>query len=483
MSYIGHRLKDGYGVSKNVIDRLLSSDNPPQIVITADCGSSDHIGIESLKNAGVDVIVTDHHAIPSEGIPGAAHSVVNPAREDCTYPDGAISGCMVSWLVMCQVRNILIERKYLPEDTPKLGSLLDYVALSTVADAVSMMSPSNRAVVVSGLGEINMLDKPAWMALAKLCNKNGYASSQFTADDLGFVIGPRINAQGRIDDPMKALQFLLSEESGAADTCLAIMDKNNESRKVIEKEMVSRAKFKADGFVRYGLKSLVIFEEDFHPGVQGIVASRLVDSYGLPAVVFSPGSDANELAGSARTISDIHIRDVLQKIDDENPGLILSFGGHKGAAGLKIVAEQIGVFGKAFEDVVINYQGGKDIQPKVYTDGGLEGFALSLATIEEIKRIEPFGRGFSEPVFEGVFTVEEIRILGKEPVHVGMKLSSGNETINSIWFRALDNPGDAFSMNIQDTIRCAYKLKVNNYRGRQHVQMVIEHAQPADVVV
>lgn len=483
LSYIGHRLTDGYGLSTNIIDRLLSSDIRPEVVITADCGSSDHERIQLLGNAGIDVIVTDHHAIPIEGIPGAAYAVVNPAREDCLYPDGAISGCMVSWLVMCQVRNELIERNYLPEDTPRLGSLLDYVALSTVADAVSLLSPTNRAVVMSGLDKINTLNKPAWMSLAKLCNKTGYSNSQFTAEDLGFLIGPRINAQGRVDDPIKALQFLLSESGTSADNYLEILDKNNMIRKVIEKEMVSAAKLKANELVRQGKKGLVIFEEDFHPGVQGIVASRLVDNYGLPTVVFSRVKEASELAGSARTISEIHIREALQKIDSAYPGLILTFGGHKGAAGLKIAADQLAVFAKAFEDVVSENESSIHLKPKVYTDGELGESALSISTIKEMKAVEPFGRGFAEPVFEGIFTIGEIRLLGKEPVHVGMKLSSGNESHNAIWFRALDNPGDMFCFNTRDTIRCAYKLKKNNYRGKQGVQLIIEHAQYADDIV
>ena len=481
LSHIGHRLTDGYGVSTNIIERILSSEIKPEIIITADCGSSDQKAISVLKDAGIDVIVTDHHAIPREGIPQSAYAVVNPVRDDCSYPDASISGCMVSWLVMCQVRNVLIEKNYLPATTPRLGNLLDYVALSTVADAVSLLSPSNRAVVMSGLDRMNALDKPAWMSLAKLCNKNGYTSARFTVEDLGFLIGPRINAQGRVDDPVKALDFLLAEDGSVADNYLDLLDKNNTIRKTIEKEMVAIAKEKAKQLVRQGRKGLVIYEKDFHPGVQGIVASRLVDSFGLPAVVFSPVNGATELTGSARTIPEIHIRDALQKIDNKYPGLILRFGGHKGAAGLKISSANIESFRQAFEDIMNKYEGKLDLlHPKVYTDGDLDKCHLTLDTINELKGVEPFGRGFAEPVFEGIFTIEELRIVGKEPIHVGFKLAKNNKTYSAIWFRALENPGEELPFHCNDTIQCAFKLKLNNFRGKQNVQMVIEHAQCAD---
>lgn len=477
LSHIGHRLTDGYGLSTNIIERILSSEVKPEIIITADCGSSDREGISVLRDAGIEVIVTDHHAIPREGIPQSAYAVVNPARDDCSYPDSSISGCMVSWLVMCQVRNVLIEKKYLPENTPRLGNLLDYVALSTVADAVSLLSPSNRAVVMSGLDRINALDKPAWMALAKLCNKDGYSSAQFSVEDLGFIIGPRINAQGRVDDPIKALDFLLAEDGTLADNCLNILEKNNTYRKAIEKEMVTIAKKKAKELVRQEGKGLVIYDKDFHPGIQGIVASRLVDSFGIPAVVFSPGNQSTELTGSARTIPEIHIRDVLQKIDNKYPGLILTFGGHKGAAGLKVSSVNIESFRQAFEDIMHEYGRKLDLHPKVYTDGKLDECDLTLDTINELKGVEPFGRGFAEPVFEGIFTIKELRIIGKEPIHVGFKLAKTNKTYSAIWFRALEQPGGELPFHCNDTIQCAFKLKLNDYRGRKSLQMVIEHAQ------
>lgn len=480
LSHIGHRLTDGYGLSPNIIERILSADTKPEIIITADCGSSDQEAISVLEEAGIDVIVTDHHAIPCGGIPQSAYAVVNPARDDCFYPDKSISGCMVSWLVMCQVRNILMEKKYLPATTPKLGNLLDYVALSTVADAVSLLSPSNRAVVVKGLNRINELDKPAWVSFAKLCNKNGYTSAQFTVEDLGFLIGPRINAQGRVDDPIKALDFLLAEDGFSADNYLDILDKNNTSRKVIEKYMVTIAKKKAKEFVRQKSKGLVIYEDDFHPGVQGIVASRLVDSFGLPAVVFSPANGSTEISGSARTIPEIHIRDALQEIDNRNPGLILRFGGHKGAAGLKISSENIESFRQAFESLMNEYGSNLNLHPKIHTDGDLDECQITLDTINELKGIEPFGRGFAEPVFEGIFTVEEFRIIGREPIHVVFKLAKKDKTYSAIWFRALEKPGGELPFYYNDTIKCAFKLKLNNFRGKQDVQMVIEHAQFSD---
>ncbi len=203
--FIGHRLEDGYGISDNLTRRILENNELPGLIITADCGSSDEENISRLQQAGIDVIVTDHHAIPESGVPSSTYAVINPVQQDCSYPDKTISGCMVSWLLMCLVRNRLIESGRLSSDISKLTFLLDFVALSTVADAVSLASPANRALINSGLQMMNTLARPCWRAVKRLSGKKG---ELFSVDDLGFQIGPRINARSRMADPYGAFHFL-----------------------------------------------------------------------------------------------------------------------------------------------------------------------------------------------------------------------------------------------------------------------------------
>lgn len=476
ISLIGHRLQDGYGISENLVDKILSLNEKPELIITADCGSSDELQISRLKNSGISVIVTDHHAIPVAGIPVSAVATINPTRQDCYYPDKFISGCMVSWLLMCLVRNRLIGHGILAGDTAKLGGLLDFVGLSTIADAVTFTSPTNRAVVTGGLQVINQLIKPAWCVLAKQLGKN--ERNPFTVEDLAFHIAPRINARSRMADPYAALNFFTVDDVGKADEYLQKLEKNNEERKITERNMVKIARQKAIKLHELQKSSLVISDSNFHAGVQGIVASRLVDSFGKPAVVLSPVIEGDVLSGSARTIPEVHLFRVLQKINARHPDLFLSFGGHSGAAGLKIRKKDFDVFRHAFEQTVQDEIHHRNLEPVILTDGNLEVEMLNLETLTELQKLEPYGREFEEPAFEGIFTVCKTRIVGAEPVHLSLKLEHKGLEFQAIWFNAMENPGDMQVINDGNTIRCAYKLKMNNFRGRRNLQLLVEYAEP-----
>lgn len=476
ISLIGHRINDGYGVSENLVDRILTLKKKPELIITADCGSSDEDQIKRLRENEIRVIVTDHHAIPQEGIPLSAVATVNPTRIDCNYPDKLISGCMVSWLLMCLLRNVLIEKKKVRDDVPKLGNLLDYVGLSTVADAVSLFNSSNRAVVKTGLSVMNDLSKPSWIAM-----KNQFANGGdhfFTAEDLAFKVGPRINARSRVADPYAALHFFMANNTSDADNIIRLLEKSNNERRDTEQKMVEIAMARASQSDDGKSKSLVISDDKFHVGVQGIVASRLVDAFGKPSVVFSPVSDGEVLSGSARTIPDVHIRNVLQRVHDKNQGLLLTFGGHKGAAGLKIEKNKVSLFRKAFDDEVSAEVGGKILKLFLFTDGDISEDKINLKTYNELKELEPYGREFEEPLFEGVFYVSRCKLVGNEAVHLSMDLISKKEKFPAIWFRAVSNQGDAPPIKPGDTIRCAYKLKQNQFRGKRNLQLFIEYAEP-----
>ena len=474
-SLIGHRIHDGYGISLPLVERTLSLKPLPTLVITADCGSSDEPRIARLKAAGIDVVVSDHHALPLEGPPPSAYACVNPTRSDCDYPDKTIAGCMVAWLLMSLARGVLVEWGALPEATPKLSPWLSYVALGTVADCVSLGgSPANRAVVSYGLTLINRMDAACWRAMAARLGADGVP---FNAETLAFQMGPRINARSRLDDPYAALHFMLAESDGVANRQLEVLDQDNQSRKAIEADMAEEARALAVPALEANEPAVVVLLEDGHPGVQGIVASRLVQAYGRPAVVLTRAAAPNMLTGSGRSIDGLHLRDALQRTFELAPEALPRFGGHSGAAGVGVPREQLAAFKAAFLQAVGEQLGDTPLYPRLWTDGELSTAQLSLATLVEIETLGPYGREFDPPLFEGRFIVEALRPVGAEGSHLMMELSMGAVTSKAIWFRAL-TPGELPSFSVGDTLHCAYKLNRNRWRGRESLQLMVEHASP-----
>ncbi len=491
MHFIGHRLKDGYGISCGLVNKILSNkddnkddnkeiNNLPDVIITADCGSSDEASILRLKENNIDVIVTDHHAIPLSGVPKSAYCTVNPTQADCEYPTKVIAGCMVSWLVMCALRSGLIEANLLAKDAPKLSGLLDFVSLGTVADAVSLACPVNRAVVRAGLMIMNQLKRPAWQAMQKLLKRIGddYSNNIFEVDDLGFQIGPRINARSRMTEPFAALDYLLASDSTKAFKALEILDKNNKERKLCEKEMLLIAHQQAKDQVAAGRHSLVIFDKSFHMGVQGIVASRLVEKFGRPCVVLSVMDDSR-ISGSARTISSVHIRDALEGVHALNKDVLLSFGGHTGAAGLKIPTERLDDFKNLFEQVIKSMVSLDTLKPEVFTDGALQAGQINFSTINALNNLAPFGRGFEAPVFEGEFEIEHFKYIGEDKTHgffILAKKEISTEIVHkfkAVWFqmRSVDDALENF--NCRDKVRAVYQISQQVYQGRRSVQIIL----------
>ena len=474
-SLIGHRIHDGYGISLPLVERALALTPRPSLVITADCGSSDEPRIARLTAEGIDVVVSDHHALPLEGPPPSAHACVNPTRDDCDYPDATIAGCMVAWLVMSLARGVLIEWGVLPQATPKLSPWLSYVALGTVADCVSLGgSPANRAVVTHGLALINRMEAACWRAMAE---RLGADSVPFDAETLGFQMGPRINARSRLDDPYAALHFMLAVDDATAARHLETLDQDNQSRKAIEADMAEEAKALALPALAADERAVVVFLEGGHPGVQGIVASRLVQAYGRPALVLTPAVAPGMLTGSGRSIEGLHLRDALQRTFELAPEALPRFGGHRGAAGVGVPAERLGAFKSAFLQAVGEQLGDAELHPKVLTDGVLAEHQLSLATLAELQALGPYGREFEAPLFQGDFLVERLRPVGADGTHLMLELSLGAVSHRAIWFRAL-TLGEVPGFGVGDRLRCAYKLNRNRWRGRESLQLMVEHAQP-----
>ncbi|MDR5897797.1 DHHA1 domain-containing protein [Halomonas vilamensis] len=474
-SLIGHRIHDGYGISLPLVERTLALKPEPTLVITADCGSSDEPRIARMKAAGIDVVVSDHHALPLEGPPASAFACVNPTREDCAYPDKTIAGCMVAWLLMSLARGVLIEWGALSEATPKLSPWLSYVALGTVADCVSLGgSPANRAVVSHGLTLINRMDAACWRAMAA---RLGQDSVPFNAETLAFQMGPRINARSRLDDPYAALHFMLAESDGVATRQLNVLDEDNQSRKAIEADMAEEACALAADDLAADSPAVVVLLEDGHPGVQGIVASRLVQAYGRPALVLTQAAQPGMLTGSGRSIDGLHLRDSLQRTFELAPEALPRFGGHSGAAGVGVPREQLDAFKAAFLHAVSEQLGDTPLYPRLWTDGELSTAQLTLGTLSEIEALGPYGREFDPPLFEGRFIVEALRPVGADGTHLMLELSTGPVTCKAIWFRAL-TPGELPSFSVGDTLHCAYKLNRNRWRGRDSLQLMVEHARP-----
>ncbi|GAB2781203.1 single-stranded-DNA-specific exonuclease RecJ [Halomonas shantousis] len=474
-SLIGHRIHDGYGISLPLVERTLSLSPRPTLVITADCGSSDEPRIARLQAAGIEVVVTDHHALPLSGPPASAYAVVNPTREDCDYPDTTIAGCMVAWLIMSLTRAVLIEQGVVPASTPKLSPWLSYVALGTVADCVSLGgSAANRAVVTHGLSLINRMEAACWRAMAE---RLGVDSVPFDAETLAFQMGPRINARSRLDDPYAALHFMLAADDISARRHLEVLDADNQSRKAIEADMVESARALAMPALAADEPAIVVFLDDGHAGVQGIVASRLVQAFGRPAIVLTPAAAPGMLTGSGRSIEGLHLREALQRAHDLAPEALPRFGGHRGAAGIGLPRERLDEFRRAFLLAVREQLGERELYPCVFTDGELEAAQLSLATLDELERLAPFGREFDAPLFEGEFIVENLRIVGADGNHLMLELSRGGVALRAIWFRAL-TPGEVPPFGLGARLHCAYKLSRNRWKGRESLQLMIEHAEP-----
>jgi len=474
--YIGHRLHDGYGLSDNVCARILADEPRPDVLITADCGTSDAARIERLAAAGIDVIVTDHHGVPAAGVPAAALATVNPSRADSDFADPAVAGCAVAWFLMAQLRRVLIGAGALAADAPKLANSLDLVALGTVADAVSLFSPTNRAVVTAGLAVLNQRRRPCWRALARLLERNDNA---FTVEDLGFQIGPRINARGRVADPLAALNFLTAPDEDGARGYLAQLDEDNQSRREIERRMVDVARVSASAALAPSDQVICVFDESFHPGVQGIVASRLLDRFGRVTAVLSPAAEAGLATGSLRSVDGVDVGQGLRDLDARHPGMLKRFGEHPKAAGVTLALDSIERFERALVAVVREQIGSRQLQPVRWHDGELPPTAFAIDTVRSLERLNPFGRGFEPPSFYGEFEVAGVRVVGADPVHLALDIGRDRERRRAIWFRALGAAGDPLPLARGDRMACVFRLSRDDYRGGNAVQLIIEHARRA----
>jgi single-stranded-DNA-specific exonuclease len=476
-SYIGHRLQEGYGLSEALAKRILANPVRPNLLITADNGSADEPRIALLKQAGIEVIVTDHHAIPAEGVPKSAYACLNPTQEDCQFPDPYIAGCMVAWLLMAAVRRLMVEAKLLEASAPSMLELLDYVAVGTVADCVSMArSINNRVVVQYGLHKINQMQRPCWQALKPLLR-----NSSVSAEDLGFIVGPLLNSDGRLSDALGSVSFLLSASIQEAGPWAEQLWRHNQARKQIQRGITEQAMRCAEKQVNAGKLSLCIFLEDGHAGVHGISASKIKDAFGRPTVIFSPKLNEPEIiTGSARSIDGVNIRKALQDMADKEPDLMLKFGGHKGAAGMTIKQAHFEGFSLAFEQAVKNQVLPEQVGPVLWTDGQLaETYSLDL--LQRLNKLLPFGREFEAPLFEAHCKVLSIKAVGQTGSHLQLSLQCVNkQVISAVWFNACESEDSELPVKIADDVHVVFSLSENVFREQRSLQCQIHYLNPIE---
>ncbi len=476
-----HRLREGYGITAPVVARIRELN--PGLVISADKGSSDEARIADLKAAGIDVIVTDHHAVPAEGPPASAYACVNPTREDSGF-DPTVCGAAVAFFCMARVRTALLEEGYC-KSIPPLTPLLDYVAVATIADCVSLRPDTgavNRTLVHHGLRRLNAQLRPCWQVFCE--SREG---APVDSQTVGFQLAPAVAAAGRLDWADVGFDFLTAGGRESAARLWNTLLEENQERKAVEKRVREAAIAVVDAAPLPS--AIAVFLADGHSGVHGITASRLVERYGRPAAVFAPrGRGAREddvaaeaatdggeplISGSFRSIPELHMRDALQRIDDAEPGLLVGFGGHAGAAGATLREADFVRFAAVFDTVCASMLTGVDLRPCQWVDGALEPAEISLHTVDSFARLDPWGRDFPLPQFAGRFQVESVRALG-DGTHLKFGLSTpGGEQHEAIWFNAREDADAPLPLAVGESCDLIYRLQDNVWRGVRRLQLQV----------
>ena len=460
---VPNRFEYGYGLTPEIV--ALAAERKPDFLITVDNGIASVEGVAEANRRGIGVLVTDHH-LPGEQLPDAA-CIVNPNQPGCDFPSKALAGVGVMFYVLMALRAELRARAWFasrPE--PNLADLLDLVALGTVADVVRL-DDNNRILVEQGLKRIRAgRARPGIMALFQVAGRDPGRASTY---DLGFMLGPRLNAAGRLTDMTVGIECLLSRDPGRAAELAAQLDALNRERREIEAGMQASALNLMDGIEAQDSYSLSLFDPRWHQGVIGILAARLRERYHRPVIAFAPG-DNGEAKGSGRSIPGLHLRDALDLVSKQHPKLILRFGGHAAAAGLTIRQADVAQFAEAFELAVRSQLSDADLQQLIETDGGLAPDEVDL-DLAEMLDTQVWGQGFPTPAFRDVFEVVEQRIVGGRHLKLRLRRPDGNRVLDAILFGE-QGP-------LPTCILSVYRVQVNDFNGRRSVQLVVDHWQPA----
>jgi single-stranded-DNA-specific exonuclease len=454
------RFKLGYGLSPEIVD--VAAEQSPDLIITVDNGIASLEGVARAQQHGIATLITDHH-LPAESLP-AADCIVNPNQPGCDFPSKCIAGVGVMFYVMLALRAELRERGYFAErPEPNFANLLDLVALGTVADVVKL-DRNNRILVSQGLKRMRAGQmQPGIAALFKAAARD---PKHATAFDLGFLLGPRLNAAGRLADMRLGVECLLTDDPTRALTIAQQLDTLNRERREIEAGMQEQALQLLEALdANDATPGIALFDESWHEGVVGILASRIKDKLHRPVFAFAPG-EGGIVKGSGRSIPGLHLRDALDLVAKRAPGLLIRFGGHAMAAGATVSAENFEKFKSLFAEVAGELLAPADLTRTLETDGNLEGGYISLETARLLEN-EIWGQGFPAPLFMDEFDVEQQRVLKEK--HLKLRLRKGNTRIDAIQFNFSTQPGNR--------TRLAYRLAINEYMGVESPQLMVEHLE------
>lgn len=455
---VSNRFEYGYGLTPEIVE--LAAQSQPDIIITVDNGIASVTGVEAAKERGIEVLVTDHH-LPGDTLPDAL--IVNPNQPGCPFPSKNLAGVGVMFYVLMALRAEMRQRgAFTNQPEPNLGELLDYVALGTVADVVRL-DQNNRILVENGLRRMRAgRMAPGIAALFRVAGRATYKANAF---DLGFTIGPRLNAAGRLDDMSLGIACLLAPNEAQAMALAQELDRLNRERRSIEHGMQDEALAVLSAIDPAGRYTLTLYRDDWHQGVVGIVASRLKERFHRPAIVFAPG-DAGEIKGSGRSIAGFHLRDALDLVYKRHPGLILKFGGHAMAAGLTLAEQRFTEFQQAFEQVARELLTEHELTRTIETDGSLPTRELCLEFAEELAA-EVWGQGFPVPHFCDHFAVTSQRVVGDK--HLKLRLAKDGQEFDAMLFNQIDW--------LPDSVDAVYQLIANEWQGRKEMQIYIQHWQ------
>ena len=457
---VPNRFEYGYGLTPEIV-ALTVTEKSPDIIVTVDNGIASIDGVAAANALGIDVVVTDHH-LPADTLPDA-RVIVNPNQPDCGFPSKNLAGVGVMFYVLLALRAEMRKRGVFDtHNQPKLDTLLDLVALGTVADVVKL-DANNRILVAQGIRRMRAGRMHAGIAaLFRAASREARSASPF---DLGFALGPRLNAAGRLADMSLGIECLTTDDEGRAWDIAQQLDAINRDRREIEAEMQDTALALLDDFKPQDSCTITVFDEGWHQGVIGIVASRLKDKFYRPTITFAPGGDGL-IKGSGRSIPGFHLRDALDLVSKHAPTLIQKFGGHAMAAGLTIRADDLPAFQAAFEAVGKSWLQQHQLERIVETDGPLEDAYYTTDFISLLDS-QVWGQGFAPPIFCDEFKLISQRVLKER--HLKLLLERNGQRYDAIWFGHTDT--------LADKVRVAFRLDANEYNGVTRVQLMVEHVE------
>ncbi|SUI49959.1 single-stranded-DNA-specific exonuclease RecJ [Serratia marcescens] len=470
---VPNRFEDGYGLSPEVVEQAAA--RGAELIVTVDNGISSHAGVDVAHAKGMQVLVTDHH-LPGETLP-AAEAIVNPNLRGCAFPSKSLAGVGVAFYLMLALRARLRDSGWFEQRAlamPNLAELLDLVALGTVADVVPL-DANNRILVYQGLNRIRAGKcRPGIRALLEVANRD---ARQLAANDLGFALGPRLNAAGRLDDMSIGVALLLSDDIAQARMLANDLDALNQTRREIEQGMQVEALQLCDQLERTSTElpyGLAMHHPEWHQGVVGILASRIKERFHRPVIAFAPAGDGI-LKGSGRSVPGLHMRDALERLDMLNPGLMMKFGGHAMAAGLSLEEAKFDEFRQRFGELVGEWLDPAMLEGVIWSDGELAMQELSLTTAELLREGGPWGQAFPEPTFDGKFRILQQRLVGEKHLKLMVEPLGGGPLLDGIAFNVDTTLWPDSSVR---EVELAYKLDVNEFRGNRNVQLLIQHLWP-----